>query len=217
MRAMEFQRARAGIAAGIAAPIVSWSLSAVVIMTWPGYDPISQSISSLAGAPLGWLQTLAFTVSAVLGAAWAFGLAGVLGSTARDRTLVRGLLLLQAGIILGFALLPTDPEGVPIDPGRATPPGRLLPVRADGAADPRGPRPGDAPRSSLASRCPADTPGSGPCDPRRGPGPGDPGWSAHAVARAARTDLRRHPIDLAAGRRVGRLASYAALTRDRSA
>ena len=103
----------AGIAAGIAAPIISWSLSVVVIATWLGYDPVAQSISSLANAPLGWLQTVAFAISGLLGVAWAFGLSSVLGSTTRDRALVRGLLLIQAVIALGFAILPTDPQGAP--------------------------------------------------------------------------------------------------------
>jgi len=113
MRGMEHRPFRAGIAAGIAAPIVSWSLSIVVIVAWPGYDPVAQSISSLANAPLGWLQTVAFAISGLLGIAWAFGLSSVLGSTSRDRTLVRGLLLLQAVIALAFAFLPTDPAGAP--------------------------------------------------------------------------------------------------------
>jgi hypothetical protein len=110
---MEERPNRVGIAAGIAAPIVSWSLGVVVIATWPGYDPVAQSISSLANAPLGSLQTVAFAISGVLGVAWAFGLSSVLGSTSRDRELVRGLLLIQAVIALGFAFLPTDPEGAP--------------------------------------------------------------------------------------------------------
>jgi hypothetical protein len=111
MRDMRHRRDLAGIAAGISAPIVSWTLSVVVIATWPGYDPMSRSISSLANAPLGWLQTVAFVTSGLLGIAWAFGLSSVLGSTAQDRALVRGLLLVQAVITLGFAILPTDPEG----------------------------------------------------------------------------------------------------------
>ncbi len=104
---------RAGIVAGIAAPVISWALSVVVIAGWPGYDPIAQSISLLATAPLGWLQTLAFAISGVLGAAWAFGLSSVLGETGRQRALVRGVLLVQAGIAFGFAVLPTDPVGAP--------------------------------------------------------------------------------------------------------
>lgn len=100
------------ILAGIAAPLTSWGMSLVVIAGWPGYDPVAQSISLLATAPLGWLQTVAFATSGLLGAAWAFGLSSVLGVTTRERTLVLGLLLLQAAIALAFAILPTDPEGV---------------------------------------------------------------------------------------------------------
>ena len=51
---------RLALLAGIAAPIISWALSVVVILGWPGYDPVAQSISLLANAPLGWLQTVAF-------------------------------------------------------------------------------------------------------------------------------------------------------------
>ncbi len=102
-----------GVLAGIAAPIVSWGLSVVVIASWPGYDPSVQSISLLANAPLGGLQTVAFAVTGLLGAAWSFGLSSTLGVTRRQRGVVRWLLLLQAAIALGFALLPTDPDGVP--------------------------------------------------------------------------------------------------------
>lgn len=101
---------RFAILAGLAGPIIAWGLSAIVIAGWPGYDPIAQSISLLANAPLGWLQTLAFWVSGVLGAAFAFGLATVLGPMPRDRAVVRSLLLLQAALAIGFALFPTDRE-----------------------------------------------------------------------------------------------------------
>ncbi|HEY2916028.1 MAG TPA: DUF998 domain-containing protein [Candidatus Limnocylindrales bacterium] len=111
---------RAGLLAGAVAPIVAWSLTVVVILGWPGYDPIGQSISLLATAPLGGLQTLAFALSGVLGAAWALALSAILGSTLRDRLAMRALLLLQAVIALGFAVLPTDPSGAP-----ATTVGRL--------------------------------------------------------------------------------------------
>jgi hypothetical membrane protein len=102
---------RLGLLAGIAAPIISWGLSVVVIAGWPGYDPVSESISLLANAPLGWLQTLAFATSGVLGAAFAIGLARVLGSTARDRSLARATLLLLAALAVGFAIFPTDADG----------------------------------------------------------------------------------------------------------
>lgn len=105
----------AGLLAGALAPVIAWALSVVVIASWPGYDPIRQSISLLADAPLGGLQTLAFALSGVLGAAWAIALTtqGVLGASLRGRLAIRALLLLQAVIALGFAALPTDPAGVP--------------------------------------------------------------------------------------------------------
>ena len=102
------------ILAGIAAPSASWGLSVVVIAGWLAYDPISQSISLLANAPLGWLQTVAFVVSGGLGIAWALGLSRVLGATVRARALVRWLLLVQAGITVAFAIFPTDPDGIPM-------------------------------------------------------------------------------------------------------
>jgi len=105
-------RRNLAILAGLAAPVVSWGLSLVIIVAWPGYDPVSQSISQLANAPLGWLQTVAFVIGGLLGVAWAFGLSSVLGATSRQRAIVRGLLLLQAVLSFGFAVLPTDPEGV---------------------------------------------------------------------------------------------------------
>jgi hypothetical protein len=104
---------RLGILAGIVGPIVAWGLTLVVIVTWAGYDPIRQSVSILVDAPLGWLQTLAFAISGLSGAAWAFGLSAVLGSDARDRATVRALLLVQAIIVFGFAVLPTDAIGLP--------------------------------------------------------------------------------------------------------
>ena len=106
---MKERRAAFGILAGIVAPIVAWALTVVAGVVWPGYDPIRQSISLLAGAPLGWLQTLAFAISGLLGVAWAFGLSSVLGATRRNRSIVRALVLVQAAIAFGFALLPADP------------------------------------------------------------------------------------------------------------
>lgn len=109
-------RAAIGILAGIVAPIVAWGLTFVVGAAWAGYDPIRQSISILADAPLGGLQTLAFAISGVFGIAWAFGLSSALGATPRDRLMVRALLLIQALIAFGFAILPADagPERAPV-------------------------------------------------------------------------------------------------------
>lgn len=111
---MAARRQALGILAGIVGPIVAWGLTLVVGATWPGYDPISQSISLLVDASLGWLQTLAFAISGVFGVAWAFGLSSVLGATPRDRALVRALVLVQAVISFGFAILPADPDGAPV-------------------------------------------------------------------------------------------------------
>lgn len=101
------------ILAGGAGPVLTWGLSLVVIAGWPGYDPIRQSVSLLATAPLGWLMTISFALSGILGAAWALGLSAVLGANPRHRAIVRWLLLLQALIAFGFAVLPTDPSGAP--------------------------------------------------------------------------------------------------------
>lgn len=102
--------------AGIVAPFLAWGLSVVPMLTWPGYDPVAQSISVLANAPLGWVQAVAFAVAGLLGLAWAFGLSGVLGVTARQRRLVLGLLLLQAALSIGFAVFKTDLERPGITP-----------------------------------------------------------------------------------------------------
>lgn len=105
-----------GLLAGIAAPFLAWGLSVIPIVTWPGYDPIAGSISVLANAPLGWVQTLAFAVSGILGLAWAAALPGVLGATPRDRGRVRALLVLQSALAIGFAIFPTDLERPGITP-----------------------------------------------------------------------------------------------------
>lgn len=107
-RALELE-----ILAGAIGPILTWVLSLVVIAGWPGYDPIRQSVSLLATAPLGWLMTVSFALSGILGAAWALGLSAVLGVNPRHRAIVRWLLVLQAVIAFGFAILPTDPSGAP--------------------------------------------------------------------------------------------------------
>jgi len=105
---------RLGLLSGIAAPIIAWGLSVVVIVTWPGYDPIRQSISLLADAPLGWLESLSFALAGLLGLAWALALPGALGASGRDRSIVRAAELVQAAIVLGFAIFPTDPESAPV-------------------------------------------------------------------------------------------------------
>ena len=96
---------------GAAAPVVLWTLGVVVAATWPGYDPLAESISLLVHAPLGWLQTAAFWAQGGLGLAWAIGAARVIGRERRERRLVRGLFLLQSAIGFAFAVLPTDADG----------------------------------------------------------------------------------------------------------
>src|ERR1700752_5307149 len=104
---------RLGLFAGIAGPILSWGLSLVVSAGWSAYDPIRQSISLLAEAPLGWIQDLAFALGGASILAWAFALPFVLGMTARDRSIVRSTQLVLGVIVLAFAVLPTDPEKAP--------------------------------------------------------------------------------------------------------
>jgi hypothetical protein len=104
---------RALLACGAVGPALFWALGAVVAVTWPGYDPIADSISSMVHAPLGGLQVLAFAIGGTLTLAWAIGAGRVLGATSRDRDVVRAAFAIQAAISLAFALLPTDAAGVP--------------------------------------------------------------------------------------------------------
>ena len=104
---------RAFLACGAIGPVVFWVLGAAVAATWPGYDVVTDSISSMVHAPLGWLQVLAFAIGAPLTLAWAVGAGRVIGSSPRDRTVVRVVFTVQAAIALAFALLPTDAAGGP--------------------------------------------------------------------------------------------------------
>lgn len=99
---------RALLAFGAIGPVAFWVLGGVAAATWPGYDPIADSISSMVHAPLGGLQVLAFVIGGPLTLAWAIGAGRVLGDTPRDRTVVRAVFALQAAISLAFALFPTD-------------------------------------------------------------------------------------------------------------
>jgi len=96
--------------AGILAPLVAWGLSVLAMLTWPGYDPVAQSISLLANAPNGWLQTLAFLLSGGLGLAWAAGMGRVLGASVSDRRRVWRLLAFQSLLVILFAAFPTGPD-----------------------------------------------------------------------------------------------------------
>ena len=104
---------RALLACGAIGPVVFWVLGAAAAATWPGYDVVTDSISSMVHAPLGWLQVLAFAIGAPLTLAWAVGAGRIIGSSPRDRTIVRAVFTVQAAIALAFALLPTDAAGAP--------------------------------------------------------------------------------------------------------
>jgi hypothetical membrane protein len=96
------------LACGIAGPVLFWVLGAIAAATWPGYDPVSGSISVLVHAPEGWLQVDAFILLGVLSLAFAVGMGRVAGADAAARHRVRSALLVLAAIQLGFALFPTD-------------------------------------------------------------------------------------------------------------
>jgi len=100
---------RALLWAGLAGPPVAWALSVAAALGWPGYDPVSGSISVLVNGPAGWLQVLAFLASGGLGLAWAVGMGRVLGVGRRDARRVAGLLGFLALLSFAFAALPTDP------------------------------------------------------------------------------------------------------------
>ena len=101
------------LACGAIGPLLFWVLGAVVAATWPGYDILTGSISAMVHAPLGWLQVLAFAIGAPLTLGWAIGAGRVIGSSPRDRAIVRAVFAVQAAIAMAFALLPTDPTGAP--------------------------------------------------------------------------------------------------------
>jgi hypothetical membrane protein len=96
------------LACGIAGPALFWVLGAIAAATWPGYDPVSRSISVMVTAPEGWLQVDAFILLGVLSIAFAIGMGRVAGADAVARRRVRSALLVLAGILLAFALFPTD-------------------------------------------------------------------------------------------------------------
>jgi hypothetical membrane protein len=97
------------LACGIAGPALFWILGAIAAITWPGYDPVSGSISVLVYAPEGWLQVDAFILLGVSSLAFAVGMGRIAGTDGSARARVRTGFLVLAVILLGFALFPTDP------------------------------------------------------------------------------------------------------------
>ena len=96
------------LACGIAGPVLFWVLGAAAMLSWPGYDPVADSISGLIYAPEGWLQEDAFIFLAVLTMAFAVGMGRIAGATPADRRQVRGALLVLAAVELGFAIFPAN-------------------------------------------------------------------------------------------------------------
>jgi hypothetical protein len=101
------------IAAGAAGPVLFWVCVTIAGMASPGYDPLEASISSIVNQPAGALLTLAFVGGVVLGTAWAVGAGRAIGSTPRDRAIVRLLFLAHVGVSLAFVAFPTDPDAEP--------------------------------------------------------------------------------------------------------
>jgi hypothetical protein len=99
------------LALGVVGPVSFWMLGGLAAATWPGYDPVAQSISLTVHAPNGWLQVLAFAIGGPITLGWAVGAGRVLGATLRDRRMVRTLFAIQAAIAVAFAILPTDADG----------------------------------------------------------------------------------------------------------
>ena len=99
------------LACGIAGPVLFWTLGLAAMLSWPGYDPVSDSISGLIYATEGWLQVDAFILLAVLTMVFAVGMGRVAGATLADRAIVRGAVLVLAALELGFALFPANRPG----------------------------------------------------------------------------------------------------------
>jgi len=115
--------------AGRSAPSSSGCSARRSAATWPGYDVVTDSISSMVHAPLRWLQVACVrdrrAADARLGGR---GGAGI-GSSPRDRTVVRVVFTVQAAIALAFALLPDRCRRRSGDARRRAPSRHLLRLR----------------------------------------------------------------------------------------
>jgi hypothetical protein len=95
---------------GIVGPLVLGVADLTAAFSDPGYDPIRQSISSLALTPMGWLQSIGFLVFGLLTEVFVVGL---FFSIRRWRGFALGIAAL---VCAGFGLLllgafQTDPVG----------------------------------------------------------------------------------------------------------
>ena len=59
---------------GVAAPALFTLLSVITALLWPGFDPVRRTISQLALAPNGGIQTAAFYIFSILGMLFIVGL-----------------------------------------------------------------------------------------------------------------------------------------------
>jgi hypothetical protein len=96
--------------AGMVGPLVLVVTDLTAAISQPGYSPISDSISSLAWSPMGWLQTIGFLTVGLLVEVFVWGL---LFSIRGERGFGFGISLL---VCFGFGLLligafRTDPVG----------------------------------------------------------------------------------------------------------
>ncbi len=85
--------------AGIIGPLIFIATDISLGLTVPGYNFIKDSISSLAWAPLGWLQTLKFMAMGLL---LELFVAGLFLSVRRQRGFGLGIIILM---LFGFGLL----------------------------------------------------------------------------------------------------------------
>lgn len=98
--------------AGIVGPLVLISTDVMAVLSAPNYNPVRDSISSLALTPRGWIQTIGFLAIGLLVEIF---VAGLLFSIRGKRGLKLGIGLL---VCFGFGLLligafHTDPVGTP--------------------------------------------------------------------------------------------------------
>ena len=96
---------------GIVGPLVLGIAGVTAAFSHPGYDPIRESISSLALTPMGWLQSIGFLVFGLLTEVFVVGL---FFSIRRGRGFALGIAVL---VCAGFGLLllgafQTDPVGI---------------------------------------------------------------------------------------------------------
>ena len=103
--------ARILAAVGAAGPLVFLAVATLAGLLDPGYDARTQTVSDLAVAPHGWVQTVNFYIFGSSIVAFALGLFRGL----RRRSYAGALLLIVVGAcVLASGLYPTDLKGAPV-------------------------------------------------------------------------------------------------------